>query len=70
MTTTDTARPSGTRALLRTASQWLDNYTLWSMNSAQTLAAREQLLVRQWDRTTAQRTRSCDEDAVAHEMAR
>lgn len=70
MTTTDTARPSGTRAHLRTISQWLDSYTLWSMNSAQTLAAREQLLVRQWDRATDQRTRSTDEDAVAREMAR
>ena len=70
MTATDTARPSGTRALLRTASQWLDNYTLWSMNSAQTLAAREQLVARGWTHTSDQRTRSTDEDAVAREMAR
>ena len=70
MATTETTRPSGTRALLRSASQWLDNYTLWSMNSTETLAAREQLLIRQWDRTTAQRTRSRDEDAVARELAR
>ena len=63
MTTTDTARPSGARSALRTASRWLDRWTLWSMNSAETLAAREQLPFRQRDRAT-------DEDAVAREMAR
>ena len=63
MAVTDTARPSSTRSALRTASQWLDRWTLWSMNSAETLAAREQLPFRQRDRST-------DEDAVAREVAR
>lgn len=68
----DTARPTSTstRTLRETVTSWLDSYTLWAMNSAETLAAREHLLDQQWTRSNEQRTRATDEDAVAREMAR
>lgn len=63
MAATETVRPSAARTRFASAVRWLDMHTLWAMNPADTMAARERLLTQQW-------TRSSDPDAVARETAR
>lgn len=70
MAITESTHRSSAHALRKSVTSWLDSYTLWAMNSAETLATRERLLAQGWSRANEQRTRATDEDAVAREMAR
>lgn len=70
MAITESTHRSTARTLRESVTSWLDSYTLWAMNSAETLATREHLLNQQWTRSNEQRTRATDADAVAREMAR